>query len=251
MLTNVNHWFVWCGRDSTGNPDFGAQALLEEKHGIGLDANYAHYDNQSSQGQDYLGQPGSKQGNFTGSGLVMKYATVSGRVTNVYQHVNAVYDQQYTERHDPEGFYACFHGLADRSLNGDVYSVIGIKAHNDEYYFSKLPLMRMLGFARENNVPVWTEKKLLEFLSARENASFEGIRWKGNTLTFRLNSKTGPANHLSLLLPAVFNKSSLIGLHVDGNDMPVELFRVRGNTYAILTVTSGSSQMVEAYYAPQ
>jgi hypothetical protein len=98
---------------------------------------------------------------------------------------------------------------------------------------------------------VWTEKKLLEFLSARENASFEGIRWKGNTLTFRLNSKTGPANHLSLLLPAVFNKSSLIGLHVDGNDMPVELFRVRGNTYAILTVTSGSSQMVEAYYAPQ
>jgi len=26
MLTNVNHWFVWCGKDANGQQDFGAQA---------------------------------------------------------------------------------------------------------------------------------------------------------------------------------------------------------------------------------
>ena len=32
--TVVNHWFVWCGKDQYGNPDFAAQAKLEEINGI-------------------------------------------------------------------------------------------------------------------------------------------------------------------------------------------------------------------------
>jgi hypothetical protein len=50
MNTVVNHWFVWCGRDSSGNQDFAAQAEIEASHGIGMDINYAHYDNNSGEG---------------------------------------------------------------------------------------------------------------------------------------------------------------------------------------------------------
>ena len=67
-----------------------------------------------------------------------------------------MYDQQYNENHDPEGFFNCFKGLMDRSLNDEVYSFISVKSHNDEYYFSKTPLMKMLAYANSNGIPVWT-----------------------------------------------------------------------------------------------
>ena len=69
MRTNVNHWFVWCGTDADGKQDFTATAKLEERNGIELDLNYAHYDIKSNQGENYLGPAGTDQGNFTGSGL--------------------------------------------------------------------------------------------------------------------------------------------------------------------------------------
>ncbi len=31
MTTVVNHWFVWCGTDSAGRPEFAAQAEIEAK----------------------------------------------------------------------------------------------------------------------------------------------------------------------------------------------------------------------------
>ena len=188
VKTNVNHWFVWCGNDETGKQDFGAQAKLEEQHGIEMDANYAFYDMNSNQPEHYLGSLGTTQGNYTGSGLVMKYADVNGKTVNVYQRYNAIYDQQYNESHDPEGFFNAFKGLMDRSLNDDIYSVVSIKSHNNEYYFSKEPLMKMLDYANTKDIPVWTALNLLEFLKMKDEASFTDFNWSDNQLSFRLNS---------------------------------------------------------------
>lgn len=69
----------------------------------------------------------------------MRFAGSSGKILDIYQHLNNVYDQQYNENHDPEGFYSCFRGLMDMSLNKEAYSFISIKSHNDEYYFSRDP----------------------------------------------------------------------------------------------------------------
>ena len=44
------------------------KADIEAKNGLSMDVNYAHYDNNSRQGH-FLGPQGSRQGNFTGSGL--------------------------------------------------------------------------------------------------------------------------------------------------------------------------------------
>ena len=109
----------------------------------------------------------------------MKLADESGAVLNIYQHLNNVYDQQYMEHKDSLGFYNCFKGLMDRSLNNEVYSYISVKAHNNEYYFSKIPLMNMLNYARDNGIPVWTPVKLLDFLKAKDEAAFSKIKWKG------------------------------------------------------------------------
>lgn len=238
MNTNVNHWFVWCGRDSTGNPDFGAQAELEANLGIGMDINYAHYDMNSNQGH-FLGTPGSDQGNFTGSGLVMKFANNKGRVLNVYQHLNNVYDQQYKESKDPEGFYNCFKGLMDRSLTNEVYSYISVKAHNDEYYFSKTPLLHMIAYARDNGIPVWTASKLLNFIKMKDEATFNGISWSNNRLSFKIQSSLTHTNGLTCMIPYTYNGGKISEITSNGVIQLYIVRSIKGFEYAMVTVMSG------------
>jgi hypothetical protein len=244
IRTNVNHWFVWCGKDEEGKPDFAAQARLEELNGIELDINYAHYDIKSNQDEHYLGPLGTNQGNFTGSGLAMRFADVNGKIINVYQQMNAVYDQQYNESHDPEGFYNCFKGLMDRSLDDEVYSFISVKAHNDEYYFSKAPLMNMIAYANRNGIPVWTELKLLDFIKMRDEASFTDINWLNNKLSFNLYSSLKHSNGLTFMVPFKYGNMKIKRISQNGKDTPYTIKPVKGSDFAFLTVAPGSNYSI-------
>jgi len=204
MHTVTNHWFVWCGENADGSKDFAAQARIEEKNGIRLDCNYAHYDNNSNQGH-FLGAFGTNQGNYTGSGLAMKFADMHGKMINVYQQLNNVYDQQYMEHKDQDGYYNCFKGLMDRSLEKEVYSYVCVRAHNNEYYFSKTPLMNALDYANSKGIPVWTELKLLGFLKAKDEAGFTDINWANNQLSFKIKSSLTHSNGLSYMIPYAYN----------------------------------------------
>jgi hypothetical protein len=248
MRTNVNHWFVWCGKDADGKQEFGAEAKLEEKNGIEMDVNYAHYDMKSNQGEHFLGQPGTNQGNFTGSGLIMKFADSRGKTINVYQHLNAVYDQEYNESHDPGGFYNCFKGLMDRSLHNEVYSFISVKSHNDEYYFSKSPLMKMLAYANQNNIPVWTELKLLNFIKMRDEASFFNVSRVNNKLTFEINSSLKNSNGLTFMVPAEYNGSTVEKISLDGINTSFITRQVKGTLYAFVTVEPGLKHLIVVNY---
>jgi hypothetical protein len=248
MRTNVNHWFVWCGRDADGMPDLAAQARLEEKNGIGLDLNYAHYDMNSNQSHHFLGPSGLNQGNFTGSGLIMKFADVNGRIIDVYQQLNAVYDQQYNESSDPEGFFRCFKGLMDRSLDDQVYSYISIKSHNDEYYFAKAPLMKMLTYANHHGVPVWTAVKLLDFIRMKDEASFSDITWSEQRLTFKLSSTLDHPSGLTILIPALHAGAAIADIRIDRQNRPIKTKLMRGNRYAMITVSPGRTYQISADY---
>ena len=247
METNVNHWFVWCGRDSAGNPDFSRQARLEAGAGIKMDINYAHYDMNSNQGH-FLGEMGKNQGNFTGSGLVMKFAGNDGEIIPVYQHLNNVYDQLYMENKDQQGFFNCFKGLMDRSLNNEVYSYISVKAHNNEYYFSKKPLLQMLAYASEKGVPVWTAKKLLDFVEMKDEAKFENINWSGDRLTFQVKSAIKNENALTCMVPFEFKGKELNALTRNGTSQKIMVWSVKGTKYGIFTVTSGAVCTIRAEY---
>jgi hypothetical protein len=248
MRTNVNHWFVWCGRDSSGKQEFAAEAMLEERNGIEMDVNYAHYDMNSNQGDHYLGPLGINQGNFNGSGLVMKFADSRGKIINVYQHLNAVYDQEYNESHDPDGFFNCFKGLMDRSLNNEAYSFISVKSHNDEYYFSKTPLLKMLAYANQQNIPVCTELKLLDFIKMKGEASFTSIIQSGNNLTFNINSALKTSNGLTFMVPDKFGDLKIKGIAIDGKDTGYIIRSVKGTSYAFTTVESGKNHTVNVTY---
>jgi hypothetical protein len=248
MRTNVNHWFVWCGRNADGKQEFSAQAKLEEKNGIEMDINYAHYDMKSNQGEHFLGPLGINQGNFTGSGLVMKFADSRGKTINVYQHLNAVYDQEYNESHDPNGFFSCFKGLMDRSLNNEVYSFISVKSHNDEYFFSKSPLMKMLAYANLNKIPVWTELKLLDFIKMKDEASFTRLTWVNNKLAFDIYSSFKNNNGLTIMVPAKYEDLRIKGIAIDGNNSRFIIRSVKGSDYAFIKVLSGINHSIIVNY---
>jgi hypothetical protein len=249
MRTNVNHWFVWCGTDAEGKQDFTAEAKLEEKNGIELDQNYAHYDIKSNQGENFLGPAGTDQGNFTGSGLILKFADMNGHIVNVFQHLNSVYDQEYTERKDPAAFYNCFRGLMDRSLKHEVYSFISVKCHNDEYYFSRTPLMKMLTYANSNSVPVWTAVKLLDFIKMREEACFSDIIYRKNKLSFRLKSSLKHPDGLTFMVPYRYGNKKIAGISCNEKESSFITRSVRGREYAFLTVKPGETYSIIVNYS--
>ncbi|TFH21063.1 MAG: hypothetical protein E4H10_15845 [Bacteroidia bacterium] len=248
VRTVVNHWFVWCGRDSSGQQDFGAQAMLEEKNGIDLDINYPLYDIHSNQGAFYLGTPGIHQGFHGGSGLVMKFANAQGKTIHVYQHFNAVYDQQYNESNNPEGFYKSFKGLVDRSLNDEIYSFVSIKAHNDEYDFSKEPLLKMLAYANSRGIPVWTAANLLDFVKMRDEATFSKLSWWDHQLSFTLSSSLKHSSGLTCMIPASYGGKTIKRITLNGEEVPACIKQVKGSEYAFVTVEPGKNHELTVDY---
>ncbi len=249
IQTVVNHWFVWCGKDSNGVNDFTAQAKLESDHEIGMDINYAHYDNNSNQGH-FLGAMGTMQGNFTGSGLVMKFADQQGKLVNIYQHLNNVYDQQYMEHKDPDGFYNCFKGLMDRSLDDEVYSYISVKAHNNEYYFSKIPLLHLLDYAKERGIQVWAPSKLFEFLRAKDEATFNNIEWEANKkLSFNIKSAFTHNSQLTCMIPYLYNGKKIYEITINGKKQFSSIKYVKGFAYTFLAIKPGTDYRIAVYYS--
>jgi hypothetical protein len=247
MKTVANHWFVWCGKDSSGNPEFASQARLEAVTGLKLDANYAHYDNNADK-KHFLGSPGYRQGNFTGSGLAIKFAASKGEILDVYQFLTNVYDQQYMENEDAKGFYDCFRGLLDRSLYKGVFSVIGIKAHNDEYFFSREPLLKMLAVADSLKIPVWTAEKFLDFLEMKDSASFSHLKWERNTFSFEIKSPITGTGALTIMLPSECKGRMIIKVTENENEIPFVNKGIKGCSYAWITVESGKTHTIIAEY---
>jgi hypothetical protein len=170
----------------------------------------------------------------------MRFAGSSGKIVDIYQHLNNVYDQQYTENHDPEGFYTCFKGLMDRSLNQEVYSFISIKSHNDEYYFSREPLMKMLAYANSKGIPVWTVSQLAEFVKMRDDARFTGISWSANKLSFNLQSSLNHSGGLTIMIPLEHGNNRITRIECNGEEIKYIERSVRGYNYAFVTVKPGA-----------
>jgi hypothetical protein len=247
MQTVTNHWFVWVGNNADGTPNFGAQARIEELNGVGFDCNYAHYDNGSSHGH-FLGEMGTAQGNYTGSGLAMKFADANGRIINVYQQLNNVYDQQYMEHKDQDGYYNAFKGLMDRSLDEEVFSTICVRAHNNEYFFSKVPLMKALDYANERGVPVWSEVQLFEFLKAKDAASFDNLSWSDDTLTFDIKSPVSAGHGITCMIPANHGGKRISVIENNGEKQRTALQSIKGFDYAFVTVKPGADYRMKVTY---
>ena len=226
-----NHWIVWVG--------WADQAIIEAELGIGMDCNLYHYDRGSSHGH-YLGGVG----NFTGSGLPMKFVDLNGQVIDIYQSLTQLPDEQWLE----ENLYGCFKTLIDRSLDLEAYSFINVNLHTDRWQeWSRKPGLDMLDYANRRGVPVWTAEHTLNFLETRDSSSFQDIQWSEHKLTFTIDIPIGEQG-LTFMLPLNFNDLTISRVELDGLRQAIRRMTIKGRSYALVDTCSGGSFHISAYY---
>ena len=165
----------------------------------------------------------------------MKFADPDGRIIDIYQVFTNVYDQQFMEADDSEGFYNRYKKIMDRSLEQDVYSIIGLKAHNAEWHWTRTPILRMLDYAIEKRVPVCTARKLLDFLLIKDSATFENIYYQDKLLSFTIHSPE-PANSLTVMVPYTHQGKILNILKKNGIAVSPVIRKVKGKEYAFIVL---------------
>jgi hypothetical protein len=137
----------------------------------------------------------------------------------------------------------------DRSLNDEVYSTISVRAHNNEYFFSKVPLMKMLDYSRSKGIPVWTELQFLEFLKAKDEAKFSGIQWSDSRLTFTIHSSLTHQRGLTCLIPNAYNGKEISEIVSNETSLSYAIKSVKGFDYAWVTIKPGSTYNIEVSYS--
>ena len=152
------------------------------------------------------------------------------------------------EHQDQDGYFNAFKGIMDRSLHEEVYSTISVRAHNNEYFFSKIPLLNMLDYARNNNIPVWTELMWLEFMQAKDSTSFHDVKWKNDHLTFEVRSSRAFERQLACLIPERFSDATVSTVTIDGQQTSHKLITIKGTRYARIFVTPGVNSIIDVAY---
>jgi len=136
----------------------------------------------------------------------------------------------------------------DRSINNEVYSYISVKAHNDEYFFSKQPLSKMLDYANSNKIPVWTPVKLLDFLKAKDDADFNNLLWNNNNLSFTIDSDIENSNMLTVMVPYTFKEKKAINLTTNSSKTSFTVHNIKGYDYVMFSIKPGSSYTINVQY---
>ena len=226
-----NHWIVWYG--------WTEQATIEAGLGISMDCNLYHYDLGSNHGH-YLGEVG----NFTGSGLPMKFIDKDGKVIDIYQSLTQLPDEQWLE----ENLYGCFKTLIDRSLDLEAYTFVNVNFHTDRWQvWSRKPGLDMLDYTNRRGVPVWTAEHTLNFLKARDLASFHDIRWSNHKLSFTFEAPIGDQG-LTFMLPQNHNGLILSRVEADGIRQTCRRMTIKGHSYALVRTSVGGSFHITADY---
>ena len=237
--TGRNHWAVWCSKDSIGKKEFGMQAVIEEKFGVGMDCNYYQFGGNKVY-PNWIGDVG----HFTGSGIPMKLADSKGKILNVYQSNTQLPDETWLK----DNIESKSKTLIARSLDEENYAYINANYHTWYWAECREPGLRVLDYCKSRGVPVWTAERVYEFLKMKDEASFKDIEWTENTLTFNLSSGIPNPDGLTILIPEDYNDLKISSVSIDGHIRQFEYRIIKGTKYALITVTPGKNYKISAGY---
>jgi len=234
-----NHWVVWCSKDSAQRKQFAEQAAIEEKYGLGLDCNYYQFGGNKVY-PNWVGDVG----HFTGSGIPMKFADVTGRILDIYQSNTQLPDETWLEMNIESKSKI----LIDRSLDEENYTYINANYHTWYWPECREPGLRVLDYCKSRGVPIWTAERVYEFLKMKDEASFSNLKWSGNTLTFLLSSAIDNRDGLTFLLPENHDGSKISSIKVDGRTIKLTKNIIKGYEYAFITISPGKTYEISAFY---
>ena len=219
--SNRTHCIAWS--------DWATQPKVELENGIRLDTNYYYWPGPWIQ---------DRPGMFTGSGMPMRFADLDGSMIDVYQAATQMTDesdQTYPKNIDsllnnalgPQGYY----GVFTANMHTDSASSAGSDA--------------IVASAQSRGVPVVSAQQMLQWLDGRNQSSFNGISWSGNTLSFSVTHAAG-ATGLRGMVPTTSSVGALTTVKRNGVQIATTTQTIKGREYAFFDATAGS---YEATYA--
>jgi hypothetical protein len=108
--------------------------------------------------------------------------------------------------------------------------------------------MKMLDYANQHNIPVWTELRLLDFIKMKDEASFTHVTWVNNKLAFNINSSVINNNGLTCMVPLKFKDLRITGISLDGNNAGIITTTLKGSEYVLITINSGTDHSIVVNY---
>ncbi|MBV9745880.1 MAG: hypothetical protein JO099_19120 [Acidobacteriia bacterium] len=222
-VTNRTHATTWS--------DYTTEPKTELAHGIRLDVNYAT-------GPSYW--TNDRVGFMTGSGMMMRFADVTGSLIDVYQALTEMWDSPFQQPSyqpaepqwistllnnalGPQGYYGAFTVLAHTDLVSSPLS--------DAVLAAALPL----------GVPIVSSLQMLKWLDGRGSSSFGSLAWDGHTLSFAI-SQGQNTNGLQAMVPSTFNSMALTSLTCNGASVSFTTQTIKGIGYAFFPASTGFCQ---------
>lgn len=207
--------------------DYATQPIVELAYGMRLDTNYYYYSPAWT-----LDRPGF----FTGSGLPMRFADARGRLINVYQAATQLPDDGGLS------YPAAANRMLDRALGPPgYYGAFVANMHLDQA--ASAPSEAIIASALARQVPVISSRQLLTWLDGRNNSTFSGLAWSGNTLRFTISARPG-AKGLQAMVPVLSGAGPLKTIKRQGTPKNCTIKTIKGIEYAFFSATSGSYEVI-------
>jgi large repetitive protein len=218
--TNRTHCITWS--------DYSTQPQVELTHGIRLDTNY------------YYWPPvwvNDRPGFFTGSGMPMRVTTPAGAMIDVYHAVSQMTDES------AQSYPFTIDALLDKATGPEAYyGAFTINAHTDQV--SSVEASAVVSSAKARGVPIVSARQMLRWLDGRNNSSFSGVSWNGNTLTFAIKVAPGTRGLQAMVpVPAGMQVSSVTA---NGSAVGHGTASIKGVTYVFVMASTAAYQVVFA-----
>ena len=217
--TSRTHCVVWT--------DYDTQPRVELAHGIRLDTNYYTW-------------PGSwvndRPGFMTGSGIPMRFASITGQPIDVYQAAT-----QMTDESD-QSYPMTIDALLDNAL-GDAgfYGAFTANMHADQVESPGADAV--VASAQARGVPVIAAAQLLDWLDGRARSRFANVAFSAGVLTFDVVADAG-ARNLCAMIPVAAGGASLAQVTLNGTPVPIVVETIKGVGYAFVAASNGTFRAV-------
>ncbi len=230
-VTMRHHCLVWS--------DWANGVKTQINHGIRLDTSYYFWPPEW-----VLDRPGL----FTGSAMPMRFADADGSLIDGYQATSQMTDES------GQTYPFTIDSLLAKAVGAEgYYGVYNVNAHTDS---ATNPVSdAVIAAAVSRGMPVVTSKQVLNWLDFRNDATFSGMTWGGNTLSFTVTpAGTGSANvpvdRLQVLLPKKASGGLVLsGITRSGSPVTYSNTNIKGVDYAAFSNSTTVSSSYVATYA--
>jgi hypothetical protein len=124
------------------------------------------------------------------------------------------------------------------------YGYFTILCHLDNLAISNTCASSALSIAQSNGIPMVSAKQAEAFWDGRNNTTISNVQYGTGSLAFTVDAQT---NNLQEMIPTSYGNKTLTSITVDSASTPFTTQTINGVPYAIVTVPSGSSDIVASY----